>query len=494
MQGCSVPPAIAVTPAAESSAVAVTSGSSVSVSASVSATSIVADTGQTGSEISTLACGSSAGSYDRPAVDNALPDSVTAGRRIVAGLQPSTTYFCRISSSDSSQAPITFTANTSAPAPSTPITGLSMSAVQRYNSINPANQMYGDTFYNCRSNDGVTYLTTDDTPGWREDGSPATPFATMSLVKFTGEDPLAGVTLNSFTGYGPASTATGDDRRSEKDSGLFCMAGNLYMLIGRQLNQATGGMGSNTAYVQNAGQMIWSPDKGASWNSFQNPGVFDPNGSPTTPQSATMFPDVPGNFGSATFVMYCADDGTLGYLDACNRTDNADAYVYVMANDGYWDSGNVLYLARVPRAKMSALQPSDYEFYVSGDGAADASWTRDQSKAQPVIANPGKLGEPSVQYLPALNRYLLLTYSYPEGLAAGSSHAQHTLWLGYEAAHPWGPWTLISSMDWPTQGYYNPVVLNDTAAGGVSPTIMFSGNFWDWSQYQMYTSTLTVQH
>jgi hypothetical protein len=54
--------------------------------------------------------------------------------------------------------------------------------------------------------------------------------------------------------------------------------------------------------------------------------------------------------------MYCADDGTLGYLASCNRRDNADAYVYLMANDGYWDSGNALYLARVPRAKNEVFE------------------------------------------------------------------------------------------------------------------------------------------
>jgi hypothetical protein len=74
---------------------------------------------------------------------------------------------------------------------------------------------------------------------------------------------------------------------------------------------------------------------------------------------------------SATFVMYCADDGTLGYLASCNRHDNADAYVYLMANDGYWDGGNALYLSRVPRAKMKSLNASDY----STTGAAMAHST-----------------------------------------------------------------------------------------------------------------------
>ncbi len=441
-----------------------------------------------------MACGVSPGIYDHAAVDNGLPGSLSS-QNIVAGLLPATTYYCQISGTDSAgTTSATFTTQTAALAASTPIAGLSLGAVTSYDSLNANNYMEGDTFYNCKSNDGATYLTTDDTRGWQQNGSPPMQSSALSLVKLTAEDPLAGITVNPLAAYGPAGTPTGDDRRTQKSSGLFCMQGKLFMTIGRQLNQATGGMGSNTAYTQDAGQVIWSADKGASWNNFEAPQSFSTHGSPTSIPSATMFPSVPGEMGSATFVMYCGDDGTLGYLDPCNRTDNADAYAYLMANDGFWDSGNELYLARVPRAKLGRLQASDYEFYTSGDGSLDSSWTASQGDARPVIANKGKLGEPSVQYLPALNRYLLLTYSYPQGLAAGAAHAEHTLWLGYEAPHPWGPWTIINSMEWPAQGYYNPVILNDTANQGTSPILMFTGNFFGSGTYQMYLGKLTVLH
>jgi hypothetical protein len=462
------------------------------ISFSPSATSIVATPTTASTGTTSLACGTSPGRYDEAAVDNGLPTS-EPHESIVAGLLPSTTYYCQMSFPDTGTS-VTFTATTTALAASTPITGLSFGSISTYNSLDANNRMEGDTFYNCKSNDGATYLTTDDTHGWQESGSPGSQSSALSLVKFTAEAPLAGITVNPLTAYGPAGTATGEDQRSEKDAGLFCMAGNLFMTIGRQMNQATGGMGSNTAYVQDAGQVIWSADKGISWNDFQNPQSSSSDGSPTSPESATMFGSLPGNMGSATFVMYCGDDGTLGYLDPCNRTDNADAYIYLVANDGYWDSGNVLFLARVPRAKISRLQASDYEFYTGGDGSLDTSWTSAQSDAQPVIANRGKLGEPNVQYLPALNRYLLLTYSYPQGLAPGAVHSEHTLWLGYEAPHPWGPWTLINSTDWPTQGYYNPVILNDTATAGTSPVIMFTGDFFGSGTYQMYLTTMSVLH
>jgi hypothetical protein len=464
------------------------------VMGSQSSSTIVATWTTSAESSSSMACGTSQGNYDKSAVDNSV--TTTANHRnIVAGLLPLTTYYCKVDSANAAgTTSASFSTTTSNVGVSTPITGLTLGPISTYNSINPNNQMTADTFYNCKSNDGITYLTTDDTQGWQQSGYPAHHGSPISLVKFTSESPLAGITVNPFSAYGPDSIGTGDDLRSQKNSGLFCMGGDIYMTIGRQLNQATGGMGTNTAYTQTAGQMILSPDKGASWNNFQNRLSFNSGGSPTTPASASMFGLTPTNMASATFVMYCADDGTLGYLASCNRHDNADAYVYLMANDGFWDSGNALYLARVPRAKMKSLNAPDYQYYKSGDGSLDESWTAAQANASPVISNPRKLGEPNVQFIPALNRYLLLTYSYPQGLAVTDRHSEHSLWLAYESPHPWGPWTLVNSTDWPTQGYYNPVVLNDTAYSGTTPTIMFTGDFFGTNTYQMYLSTLTILH
>jgi hypothetical protein len=465
------------------------------VMASPSSSTIVATWTTAVESSSSMVCRTSPKGYDdRSAVDSSTIPTINH-QNIVAGLLPSTTYYCQVDSANGAgDTSASFSTTTKDAGVTTPITGLSLGPISTYNSINPNNQMNGDTFYNCKSNDGMTYLTTDDTQGWQQSGSPANHGSPLSLVKFTSENPLAGITQNPFSSYGRDSIGTGDDSRSEKDSGLFCMGGNLYMTVGRQLNQATGGMGTNTAYTQTAGQMIWSSDKGRTWNNFQNPLSFNAGGSPTSPASASMFGLAPTNMASATFVMYCADDGTLGYLAACNRRDNADAYVYLMANDGYWDSGNALYLARIPRAKIKSLDASDYQYYTSGDGSLDGSWTAVQANASPVISNTGKLGEPNVQFIPALNRYLLLTFSYPQGLAPANRHSEHTLWLAYESPHPWGPWTLVSSANWATQGYYNPVILNDSVYSGTTPTVMFTADFFGQNMYQMYLSTLTILH
>ena len=464
------------------------------VVSSSSSTSIVATWQTSYAASSSLACGPASGSYNIVAVDTTDAQTLTH-QSIVAGLEAATTYYCQATSVTGTQTSTsTFTATTLPEQASTPITGLSLGPISFYDSINPANQMWGDTYYNCKSNDGTTYVTSDDTTGWVENGN-AYPGSQspILLAKFTSEAPLAGLTVNSFPGYGVGSRPTGDDNRSEKSSGLFCMNGKIFMAIGRQTNIATGGMGTATAFTQGSGQVIWSPDHGVSWNNFQQPATFNPQGEVTEPASAAMFGSAPTNMGSATFVMYCGDDGTLGYQNPCNRHDNGDAYVYLMANDGYWDSGNALYLARVPRAKLASLSAADYQFYRGGDGRLDSSWGQ-QANATAVISNPGKLGEPSVQYVPALNRYLLLTFSYPQGLSAADLHSEHTLWLGYEAPHPWGPWTLINSMEWPTQGYYNPIILNDTTYSGTTPTVMFTGNFMVAPVYDMLLSTMSIEH
>lgn len=184
--------------------------------------------------------------------------------------------------------------------------------------------------------------------------------------------------------------------------------------------------------------------------------------------------------------------GKFIYWSSCNGRDNAAAYVYPTANEGYWDRGSALFLERVPRAKLKALRRSDYQFYIGGNGVIDSSWTSAQSRAVTVISVRHKLGEPSVQFISALNRYLLLTFSYPEGLAIANRHFEHTLWTGYEAPHPWGPWTLINSTEWPKLGYYNPIILNDTAYSGTSPTIMFTKDFSGTGSFQMYAATLNI--
>jgi hypothetical protein len=441
-----------------------------------------------------LACGTTSGTYDHVALDSEARTGLTH-EQIVTGLAPSTEYYCQITAGSQTSA---FTASTIAQADSTPITGLSVGTPTNYNDLNSHNSGSGDTYYNCTSSDDVTYVTADDTFGFRTDGfdtncwddydSSCTPNSPMSIGKF--DNGTVGAwqieTTNYINGYGVVSTES-------KNTGLWCMEGKLFMVIGKADSWEGG------AIIHSGGQVIWSADHGRSWNNFQTVNTFAAAGAQTSPSNAQMFPGSLSTMGTAEFIHYCADDGTLGYADPCSQHDGGDAYVYLIANEGVWNGGgptagggNDFYIARIPRVKLQNLNGADYEYFKGGDGSQDTNWSSDMADAVSLISNTGALGEPSVQYIPALNRYLLLTFFYPLGLSSSSpsENITSTTWLGYEAPHPWGPWTLIYSSNW--SGAYNPVFYGPSAWAGTTPTIMFTGDFAGWTGYNMRYATLNI--
>ncbi|MGH7594678.1 MAG: hypothetical protein ACRELE_12630 [Gemmatimonadales bacterium] len=156
-------------------------------------------------------------------------------------------------------------------------------------------------------------------------------------------------------------------------------------------------------------------------------------------------------------------------------------------------NGDHYYLARVSRGKIGHLHASDWQFYISGDGTLDANWTSSQGSAGAVLTNTGELGLPNIQYLPALNRYLLSTFYYPSGAGTPTNSVQ----LFYEAAHPWGPWTQIASQSFPTTGNYSPIVLQASALAATLPTVtitMLSTQSFTGANYNLFYGTVTVTH
>jgi Alpha-L-arabinofuranosidase B, catalytic/Domain of unknown function (DUF4185) len=399
---------------------------------------------------------------------------------IVAGLKPGTGYVCQVQSknrSGASGAAILDVTTTAEPS-STPITGFSIGDFTPYNAN--GHQMDGDTFYNCISNDSSTYLTLDDSNGF---GLAMPGGSNQMLGKLVGESPAFGGNVNFLSSYGSAGGYAGSDSLGAKASGLYCLGGNIYMITER-----VGPYAGNGAVQHLSAQIIKSPDHGQSWSNFQTPNTYNVNGSMTYPADATMF----GShtlFGASGFVMYGADDGSISY-----RVDNADAYAYIMGNDGYWNNGNALYLARIPKAKLPNLNPSDITYYVGGDGNSDAAWTASITGVEPILSADGHLSEPAVQYIPALNRYLLFEWYYPNSIQSSSANSANSQWITYEAPHPWGPWNLIDSRNWPTQGYYNPVPLQRSALNGTTLTLMSTANFTaDWSAYPNLSTNFTYQ-
>src|SRR5258706_249459 len=138
--------------------------------------------------------------------------------------------------------------------------------------------------------------------------------------------------------------------------------------------------------------------------------------------------------------------------------DKADRYVYATSNNGFWDNGDNYILGRVSRSKLGALNAADWSFYKGGDGMQDSSWTLEMNNAALIINAPGQCGEAGVTYLPALNRYVLISWYYPIG-NGHSGTIDATEFAFYESPKPWGPWTRIKVIRNQPQGWYIPRVV-----------------------------------
>lgn len=438
-------------------------------------TSIAAD--------SRAACGS------EQSPDNGIDAPSTSHSVVVAGLTPSTLYSCVVTSGSTSQ---TISATTHALPTTTPITGISVGSETNYNTTPaPTCTMTGDTYYNTRSNDGVTYMLTMDTSGWN---CQANNSSSLQISKFTQETPnLVGSTVNYLTAFPynyPTPTA--------KAGGLMSIAGTFYMLLNRL------GITVNPTYEPiMSGSIISSPDHGATWNNFQTPNTYTATGTQMLPQSLAMWPQgfSGSNFSSNHFVMMGADDGTRGNSVAANRANDGNAYVYIVSL-GYGsgstssvDNNDNAYLMRVPRSKIGRFNANDYQYYVSGDGNLDTNWTSNYASAGVILSNAGKLGWMFIQYIPALNRYLLLTFYYPNG---AGSNATDSVWLEYEAPTPWGTWTQIGTQSYPSTGEYSPMILTDTAlSAAFSPTTvtyLTTQSYAIPANYNLFYGTMTITH
>ncbi len=215
LTGCALPggvPLSTTTPGNNTRAVPVISA----LTYSSDATTIVAAYQMQVPATSSLACGTTPRSYTIDAVENGLVSSASQ-QNVVAGLLPSTAYDCQITATNSAgSATATFSVATTAQPASTPISSVSFGPITSYNSIDAANQGSADTFYNCKSSDGITYFTVGDMKKpWQQNGAPVNtlPSSTMSIAKFTSESPLAGMTLNFMQNYGLCCSGTGDANR-----------------------------------------------------------------------------------------------------------------------------------------------------------------------------------------------------------------------------------------------------------------------------------------
>jgi hypothetical protein len=162
-----------------------------------------------------------------------------------------------------------------------------------------------------------------------------------------------------------------------------------------------------------------------------------------------------------------------------------DAYVYAVSNDGYWDNGNALHLARVRRADLPKLDLASWEFFCGcREAGATPVWRPGKPGLEacyPILSAPFAFGQTGMVYIAPLQRYLLVGWRYPI-LDRDTWNVRTSVWDFYEAEAPWGPWRLVGSKRWEGEGFYNPGIPARFVSGdGRRLWALTAGNFDTWN-------------
>jgi hypothetical protein len=288
------------------------------------------------------------------------------------------------------------------------------------NQMRKWNGMKGDTADPFWADDDCLYHFTCDGPGFGKEGR------NLCLNKLTGpdRDHLKGELVNSMDEYGK-SDGTGPDGATWKICGQECIDGIFYGFVVRNIygHKSKDPQMRQTSF--NA-SLIKSTDHGKTWT--------------RSAQENYDLPMWPGSrFGGPGFFHFGKNGGT-------ETKDAADKYVYAVSNNGFWNGGDDMIVARVLRSDLPNLKASDWTYFTGGDGVAPESWNHDISKAQPVLKIPSKLGWTSPSYIPSLGRYLLVSWYVSPTLTSWFAPKLVTYDF-YQAEHPWGPWSFVSSFN-----------------------------------------------
>jgi len=270
--------------------------------------------------------------------------------------------------------------------------------------------------------------------------------------------------------HGPNWKVTGAD----SIDGVFYafVAENWY---GNQ--KAYGGDSLDPALRQTVNHMslIKSPDKGLTWTRSMAVNAGQPMW--TNKMFSTGF-----------FFKYGQNGGHT-------RQDDQDKYVYVVSNDGYWNSGSAIYLGRVPRAKIGNLSIADWEYFSNG------GWTSDLNFATPVPGLPNgenkcTMGTPV--WLASLHKYVAPVW-YDTGHYHEWYFPKDVTFAFYQADHPWGPWAyvgektaleFIGDRTGNAHRWYGPVFspkfITDNPDGSVTAILLFSGSTWENTPDSLY--------
>jgi hypothetical protein len=396
-------------------------------------------------------CDITPGSYAKAAIIVDGGAALTAHQAIVAGLAPNTLYFCKGIAGGVNQL---FQITTLAAPITTPLVSVSFGATS-----NPLNgQNTGDTYGNTVSSDGKVYLTEDDGASWLGSGANGQAFP---MVMGTIDTSFIGTNVNTFSNF----TVHGEP---PKLFGVVSYQGVLYSPYSNLCSSSGASevcsTGSASFFGQMWGGILKSPDHGVTWANWQNPTSYSAGGTVPSPYNGVTMFDGASGCSQSSFITYGADNGSA--LPSI-RVDNADAYAYLICGQPLGDAGtsdgsqfnaDSIYMARIPWASLPSLDSTKIQYFIGGsngnsiDGSLDGAWQSTYSGAVAIATNPGHVsGYSFVHYVPSVGRYVWLDWYWNNPGSYTSS-----TWLIYEAPHPWGPWTLISTTTYNPQGWYAP--------------------------------------
>lgn len=257
---------------------------------------------------------------------------------------------------------------------------------------------FGDTFPMTWADNDAIYTSAGD-PNWgaKWDG--------LDIERFDGVPPHYKITrVNAMPGY------QGSGGGGPKPTGMICVNGVLYLAFQNLLGNKPAVYGAKSQHGDDA-TIVSSRDHGQSW----------------TPARASITePMFPGHeFGGPAFV----NTGR-------NNAGAPDQYVYAVSSD-QWDNGSNLRVGKVPVDKIQDAAAWQWIWAITNYN--HPRWSKDLSRAMPVLTENRRIGLPEMVYIAAIKRYLLLTWSLHEDFSPNEGSDL----MIYDAPHPWGPFTLV---------------------------------------------------
>lgn len=202
-----------------------------------------------------------------------------------------------------------------------------------------------------------------------------------------------------------------------------------------------------------------SRDDGASWTE------------PPTSPSRPLF-DEGGPTGG--FVRF----GAPHFVDLGQELEHSpDGYAYLVGhgdgsgpNPASWVSGDAVYLARVRPTPDGINDPASWEFYAGGGLQCSPRWSRSLQDCEPIVSWPGHLGNVSITYLPAHQRFVMCV---TDGWPTIKKMDSYIL----EASTLEGPWRLVAHLEeFGPQGYFLNIPSKFATADGRA-WLVFSANY-----------------